>query len=268
MDVPYAMVGEVQKAGFKTMKVEAGNGAHLQWQFVNPNVPWHDIRVRKAIAYAIDSDSIVKNIMYGIPMRYATVAPWEAGYDPNLKPYPYDPEESKRLLTEAGYPDGFETVFYYITGALPGFKETTEAIVMYLDAVNIKCDVQGIEIVTYLDKIRGEWHNNPEGVYIGLSTLPIAHEPVSGALMMNHSAMPLSVYNNPEFDKLCDEVYATMDDAKRAELTKQALRIKYDDVASVPIWSYVRVYAMKQNVDFTVTRLGPMGSMAMLVNVK
>jgi peptide/nickel transport system substrate-binding protein len=271
MDVPFSMVGEIQKSGFKTIRSEMGNGAQIQFQSQNPNVPWHDLKVRQAIAYATDDDSIVKNVLYGIPYRYATVAPWEMGYDPNLPPYPYDPAKAKQLLAEAGYPNGFETDFYYITGAMVGFKETTEAVVNYLNAVGIKCKVQGIEIVTFLDKIRGQWHNKPDGVFIGITTTPMAHEPygVSGALQIYKSTMPLSTYNNPDFDTIVNQVYSTMDEAKRSDLIKQALRIKYDDVATIPLWSMVEVYGMKKNIDFTPTRGGPTSTLMMLVsNVK
>ena len=70
------------------------------------------------MAYAIDCDAIVKNVaLQGIPNRWAFLAPYELGYDADLKPYPYDPKKARQLLAEAGYPKGFDlTLYWLITG--------------------------------------------------------------------------------------------------------------------------------------------------------
>ena len=77
----------------------------------NPKTPWHDKGVRLAMAYAIDCDAIIKNVLYGIPNHWAFLAPYELGYDPDLKPYPYDPKKARELLAEAGYPKGLTLNF-------------------------------------------------------------------------------------------------------------------------------------------------------------
>ena len=72
----------------------------------NPKTPWHDRRVRLAMAYAIDWKAIT-DVLFGIPDHWAYLAPDELGYDKNLKPYPFDPKKARQLLAEAGYPKGF-----------------------------------------------------------------------------------------------------------------------------------------------------------------
>jgi peptide/nickel transport system substrate-binding protein len=75
-----------------------------------PN-PLLDIRVRKAVAYAIDTKTIAEKVFSGMAEPWGNiVAPYHAGYDPDLKPHPYDIEKAKKLLAEAGYPNGFDTV--------------------------------------------------------------------------------------------------------------------------------------------------------------
>lgn len=254
METPYALVGEVEAAGFKIAELPAHPSCSVQFHTGNPEVPWYDRKVRLAIAYAIDGDSIVKDLFHGIPGRYARLAPYELGYDPELKPYPYDPEKSKALLAEAGYPDGFEMPLYYFAGRAAGQKETAEAAALFLRAVGIRAKVEGIEAVQMLERVRN-WHKDKHSVFAGVTTVPLANYPEpSYALDIGYtSGSPISVNYNPEFDAAVAAARATMDDAQRAELIKKAVRIMHEDVMSIPIWSHNSVYAMKPNIDFTPT---------------
>ena len=66
-------------------------------------------KVRQALNYAVDRDAIIKHVLGGYGIKTATVAPdYFIGYDPDMKPYPYDPEKAKQLPAEAGHPDGLE----------------------------------------------------------------------------------------------------------------------------------------------------------------
>ena len=58
---------------------------------------------------AVDMDAIIKSVLFGQGERYEEIGKGSTGYDPNLKPYPYDPAKAKALLAEAGYPNGFKT---------------------------------------------------------------------------------------------------------------------------------------------------------------
>jgi len=76
--------------------------------YPEPSV-WKDARVRKAASLAIDREGIIKNLAYGGAERWADFLPsYCIGHDPSVKPDPYDPERAKKLLAEAGYPNGFE----------------------------------------------------------------------------------------------------------------------------------------------------------------
>ena len=251
---PYAMVNDVEKAGFKTKRLPAHPTTQVQFHNLNPEVPWYDKRVRLAIANAIDGDAIVKNLLHGIPAR-VWLSPWEVGYDPDLKLYDYNPAKAKQLLAEAGYANGFEMPLYYWAGRTTGQKETTEAVALYLKAIGIKCNIIGWEPVKMIESIQTKWHNNPKAVYVGVATPPIAHQvdPLNGFRTSYWSESPISLYSNPAFDKIYIQALKEFDDDKRAELIKQGLRLLRDDVATVPIWANVSVYAMKPDIEFTPT---------------
>lgn len=254
MSTPYPLVKDLESEGYKTIKLPSHPPCGVQFHTGNPDVPWYDRRVRLAVAYAIDKDAIVNDMFSGIPMGYPRLAPWELGYDPDLKQYPYDPAKAKKLLAEAGYPKGFEMPLFYFAGRSYGQKETAEAVSLYLNAVGIKTKVQGVEAAQLLSRIR-KWHADPKSVYVGVVTAPMAFLPdPTEALTSSYMSTGWgSMYFNKDIDPIIDEAQATMDDAKRGELLKQAIRVLHEDVASIQIWANTSVYAMKPNVDFTPT---------------
>ncbi|HEJ83982.1 MAG TPA: ABC transporter substrate-binding protein [Desulfobacteraceae bacterium] len=254
MSTPYPLVKDIENAGFKTVRLPTHPPCSVQFHNNNPDVPWYDRRVRLAVAYAIDQEAIVKDLFHGIPAGYPRLAPWELGYDPDLKPYPYDPEKAKTLLAEAGYPKGFEMPLYYFAGRSYGQKETAEAVALYLNAVGIRCRIQGIEAAQMLAKVRA-WHDDPKAEYVGVVTPPMAFlpDPTEALTTAYLSTGWGSMYFNKDLDPIIEEARVTMDREKRGELIKKAVRILHEDVATVQIWANTSVYSMKPDIDFTPT---------------
>ena len=102
--------------------------------------PLKEVRVRQAINYAVDKDAIVKNRLlgYGRISSGQLVGSDAYGFNPELKPYPYDPERAKKLLAEVGHPNGFEINFDGTEGRYPKDKEVEEAIVAQLGKVGVR----------------------------------------------------------------------------------------------------------------------------------
>jgi len=251
---PYTMVLNLEKAGYKIVKLPAHPTTQVQFQALNPNVPWHDKRVRLAIAHAIDGNAIVNSLFHGIPAR-VWLSSWEVGYDPDFNLYEYDAEKAKKLMAEAGYAKGFEMPLYYWSGRTTGQKETTEAVALYLNAIGIKCNIIGWEPVKMIGAIRTKWHGKKDAVYVGVATPPLSHQidPVYALRTAYWSKSTISVYDNPELDKVYLQAVQEFDDAKRAELIKKALKIIREDVATIPLWANVSVYTMKKDIQFTPT---------------
>ena len=254
MSAPYPLVSEIESSGFKTVRLFCHPPCSVQFHTANPKVPWYDRKVRLAVAYAIDKNAIVNDLFQGIPGGYPRLAPWELGYDPEIKQYPYDPQKAKQLLAEAGYPKGFEMPLYYFAGRTYGQKETAEVVALFLNAVGIRCKVEGIEAAQLLAKVRA-WHGDPNSVYAGVTSTPLAFlpDPVEALATAYHSKGFGSMYFNSEIDPIIDEAGMTMDEAKRGELIKKAIKILHEDVASIQIWANTSVYAMQPNVDFVPT---------------
>jgi peptide/nickel transport system substrate-binding protein len=101
--------------------------------------PLNDVRIRRALNYAVDRETIVKSLLPGLGK--ATGQPFSSGwlgYDPEIKPYPYDPAQAKRLLTDAGHPNGFEVTWNISAGAFLADREIAEAAAAMLGQVGVK----------------------------------------------------------------------------------------------------------------------------------
>jgi peptide/nickel transport system substrate-binding protein len=139
--IPLPMLADVQKTkGLKAITGDptSGRSIRIKIQNLNPKTPWYDIRVRQAIAMAINRESIVKDIMYDMVKSWPALAPGEIGYDATVQHYPYDPAKAKALLAEAGYSSGFDMPINWMDTGLYGMKETIEAVCSYLIAVGIR----------------------------------------------------------------------------------------------------------------------------------
>ena len=251
--VPFTDVDAVEKAGFKVISVPTGPVIGIRMYTANPKVPWGDKRVRLAMAEAIDTNAIIKGIFHGIPVNYARLGPGEIGYDPDLKPYKYDPADARKLLAAAGYPNGFTLPLMYSIGTAPGLQETITAVAIYLKAVGITPDLQMIDGSVVNRKVFDASQSKDHDIsLVAMSPMPdiFSFDPLLGMTLNFASNSGSSLYANPAYDKALGEAVHTIDTARRGELIKAANRILQDDVASIPIWSNVSTYGMAAKVDF------------------
>ncbi len=100
--------------------------------------PLGDVRVRRALNLAVDRETIVKTLLqgYGKPTGQPFIPGW-LGYDPDIKPFAYDPAQAKKLLAEAGYPNGFDLTWNISTGVFLADKEIAEAASAMLGQVGV-----------------------------------------------------------------------------------------------------------------------------------
>lgn len=116
--------------------------------------PVADKRVRQAIAHAVNMDAIIKEVLGGNGIRLGTLLTKDHfGYDPTIKPYPYDPEKVKKLLAEAGYANGFDFVLNSPADRYLKDKEVAEAVVGYLRKVGINASVKFHKFGIYLSRM-------------------------------------------------------------------------------------------------------------------
>jgi peptide/nickel transport system substrate-binding protein len=253
MAASYAAYDTLQKAGFNLVKLPVHPTQSVQFQFTNTKTPWHDVRIRQAMAYAIDKNAIVKGLLHGIPYDYPRLMPDEVGYSSKLMDYKYDPKKAKQLENEAGYANGFNMPLYYSSGVYFGTQETAEAVALYLKQnLNITSKVQGIELMQLLQLI-GKSARDPSAEYVAVAGLPVANlpTPIEGVSLAYYGKSPFSLYHNDALDVVFEQAEGTLDTAKQAPLIAKMMEIEQEDLPTITLWQYVDVYAMKKNLSYT-----------------
>ncbi|MDP2858304.1 MAG: glutathione ABC transporter substrate-binding protein [Bacillota bacterium] len=190
--------------------------------------PYNDVRVRQALNYAVDKESIVKFVEAGLAEPTGQIlTPVVFGYNPNLKPYPYDPAKAKQLLKAAGYPNGFETKFL-VWNMDPRIK-FAEAVQAQLAKVGVKVKLDIIEFGTALEMA---YKNNFDVTTMQWGTATLDGDYSYYSLIHSDnwgSAGNWGHYKNKQVDDLIMKARTTPDQKVRLESYQKASEIVFND---------------------------------------
>lgn len=210
--------------------------------------PMDDVRVRRAVAMAIDRDQVVNQITKAgqIP-AYRLVPPGMAGYQSpeGFKP---DIEEARRLLAEAGYPGGRGfpklTLLYNTQAMHRAIAEVLQQ--QLLNSLNIKIELQNMEWGSYLDKVEQMNYDIARAGWIG----DFADPTTFLDLWVTDGAQNSTGWSNKRFDELLKQAGLSGDQPeKRMRLLSEAEQIWIDELPVIPMYFYVSKNLVKPNVD-------------------
>ena len=203
----------------------------------NKQPPFDDVRVRKAMAHAIDRQAIIDGAMFGYGTPIGThFAPHHPAYVDLTGNSAYDPEQAKALLAEAGFPDGFETTLHLPPPSYA--RRGGEIIAAQLAEVGIKAEIINVEWAQWLETVF-------KGKDYGLTI--VSHtEPMDIGIYARPDYY--FQYDNPEFQKLMETLNATTDEAKRTELLQQAQRIIAEDYVNGYLFQLAALSVAKAGV--------------------
>jgi peptide/nickel transport system substrate-binding protein len=215
-------------------------GAHVWYLGINnQKKPFDDKRVRQALNYAVNKDAIVRDVLKGTgTLSRGPVLPGTWGADSGLKPYPYDPERARKLLAEAGYASGFATTLWVPESGSGMQSPVAMATIIQsnLKAVGVNASVQTFEWGAYLARLRSK-----EQELFALSWMAGNEDPDMVMFPLLHSSQwtpdgpNRALYKNAAFDELLHQARVTTDQARRAQLYREAQRILVED----PPWIFV-----------------------------
>ena len=204
-----------------------------------------DVRVRQAINYAVDKQALIDTVWWGygepIGSHYPTVL---KEYVDLNDTYPYDPEQAKELLAEAGYADGL-TLEMYLPKSYPAYVSAGQVIADSLKEVGITCNITIVEWATWLSD-----------VYTGrdYDLTVVGHtgrlDPyVLLARYQSDSSENYFNYSNPEVDELLKNYKSEKDEAKRTEMVQQVEEILAKDVPAYYIQTPITLYVTSSAVE-------------------
>ena len=218
-------------------------------QFNLQNDALKDVRVRKAINMAINREELAKQIFKGTARgEMGMLAAGNFAYDPNFKPFPYDPEGAKKLLAEAGFKEGTELEFDLFDY---GWGEQWEKWVQRdLKKVGINVKLNKMEWISYLGKWLQGMKNPTAMDSMGWGwSVPLWTTLVTRCDTQAPNGWNMGSYCNEKVDALFNEARKTRDEAKATELYRQANQIIMgEDAAFLPVVSYYNPILLAPNV--------------------
>src|SRR5215510_4162299 len=216
--------------------------------------PFQDRRVRLAANLAVDIDAIIKHVLNGLGDRTATtVNPMAFGFDPSIKPYKQDLAQAKKLLAEAGYPNGFETGFLRgPTIVEPGVVQTSDAIVSDLAKAGIRTKARMVgEVGPFTNQVRDGKADPMFEFSWGYYSIFDADAIFFDVMTCNQ---PYSYYCNKAFDDLVIQGRSTLDSKKRTELYAKAQKMIDDDAAYIFKWGLRGVWGVSNRIEYEAPR--------------
>ncbi|MCS7003331.1 MAG: ABC transporter substrate-binding protein, partial [Dehalococcoidia bacterium] len=222
------------------------------WGVDGTNVgPIQDRRVRQAINYAVDRETLSRTIYRGLAEPAGLVVrPGVFGANPDVRPYTFDRNRARQLLAEAGYPNGFRIQMEVLI-----VSTEINSIALYLQdqlrQVGIEVDIQPVDAATFVDKIYKRRPIAP--IYLGGLGTATDADSVLRWFWSENTAFGKR-YNNPEFDRLYVQSTTEMDPVRREALLRQLVQIVQDDPPWMGLVVSTSLLARLNTVDGLVPR--------------
>ncbi len=215
--------------------------------------PFKDARVRLAISKAINRQAIADRVMEGGATPASNlVSPPVFGHVAALKPEAFDLAGAKKLLADAGYPNGFSMTLHAPNNRYVNDEQIAQAVAQMLARAGIQAKVEALPISAYLPKARSgdfSFAMLGWGSYSGdlaLRALVATPDKDKG-----YGAWNWSGYSNPKVDRLLDQAFSTVEDRRREEIAREAMQIAMRDAALIPLHHQLATWAMRRPLTYT-----------------
>ena len=217
--------------------------------FPNPLKDW---RVRKALSMAMDRQRIVDRVMAGTGVATGQAQPPGGhAFNPDLKPGPYDPEQAKALLKQAGYGDGFQLTVHSPADRYPNDKRIAEAVVQMINRIGIKAELELVPNAVFSSRAsKGEF-----AFFLGAWGTPSGD---GGNFLVHglHSYQPgkrlgaanWGRYNNRDLDAIIEQTLIEVEPKKREDLVREAWTLATKDVANIWVLFVANTWASRADL--------------------
>ena len=211
--------------------------------------PLKDLRVRQALSLGIDRNAIVSRVMEGVAsptMQF--MAPGTFGYVEDLKPPSAGAAEARKLLADAGYPEGFRITLHGPNDRYPNDAKITQAVAQLWSRIGVRTAVDTAPYSSFITRASKQefsaflvsWGTSTGEPSVGMRSVAATYDRSRGLGSVNRGR-----YSNPKFDEVLLAAMRELDNAKREDLLQEAQRILVADMGIIPIHLQKNVWAMK-----------------------
>jgi peptide/nickel transport system substrate-binding protein len=234
-DIAYSIRGELAEQlqqipglSIKSVVTQASNWIYFPEQW-DPKSPWHDLRVRQAANLALDRDGMNRVLFLGYCKTTNSIIPDSFEYFWQPPAAAYDPVQAKKLIAEAGYPNGFDAGLFYCDSS---YSNIGEIAVNNFSEVGIRSKLQPIERAGFAAAYAGKQYKT--GILRGASGAFGNAATRLAAFVVNGGSNVYGSY--PDIDELFPQQAAELDAEKRAAILAKMQQLVHEKAIYAPIW--------------------------------
>nr|MBP8139657.1 ABC transporter substrate-binding protein [Burkholderiales bacterium] len=217
--------------------------------------PLRDLRVRKAISKAINRPAIAERVMEGQATPAGQLVSEKLfGNVPGMKAEAYDPDGAKKLLAEAGYPDGFNLTIHGPSGRYVNDEKIVQAVAQMLTRVGIASKVETAPMGPYsgrASKQEFSFHMVGWGASTGEASSPLRSLLATFNRDKGLGAVNWGRYSNAKVDYVVEQAIQQVDDENRRAMLQQATKLAMDDLGIMPVHFQYTIWATKKGVAYS-----------------
>jgi peptide/nickel transport system substrate-binding protein len=236
------------------LRAENENSPHISDNEGRPlgRNPLKDVRVRRALSMAIDRQAIVSRIMEGAATpANQFLPPGTFSHVPDLPPIPYDPDGARRLLAEAGYPNGFRIQLNSPNDRYINDARIAQAVGQMWTRIGVRT---GVEAQTWTTFIGRAGRQEFSAHLIGWGSNPDASHPMRNIIatvnpQRGWGASNRGRYSNPRLDEMLLASLSELDEKKREQMLIDIQRMAAEDVAIIPLHIQTNIWAMRRTLE-------------------
>ena len=219
-----------------------------------PKNPFNDLKVRRALSLAINREALCRQVMEGTAAPTGQwLPPGSYSYNPEVTPPEYNPDRAKALLAEAGYPQGFKLTLHGPNDRYPNDSRIIQAVAQMWQRVGVQTTVDALPWASFSVRNNRQefairlvgWGSVTGEASYTLVNITGAFNPEKRMGANNNGR-----YVNPELDALTERAVATLDDGARVKLLQQAVKMAMDDLAFIPLFQLVNLWALKRGLAY------------------
>lgn len=220
------------------LKVEKFEGSNIDYLSFNvESSPFNNVKIRQAVAYAIDREKIIKELLRDQAKLAHSIIPIESwAYSDGTK-YEFNPAKSKQLLQEAGYKG--EVIKFKFSSSNTAVREYAQVIQNELKEIGLNVEIETVDVNTMREQLKNGQFQMNTGRWIGGNQDPIFFKDLFASTEFpdrKENGRNRSRYTNPEFDKIILEAVNTIDKTKAKEFYSKAQAIISNDLPLFTLW--------------------------------